>query len=164
MVFSRKDQIFFEDLANFFTAWIRFGLKISPHKCQFFKEHLTCMGPTFTLKDGEPSYTPIREKCDTIINLQLPNSAKYCRSYCRLVSSCYLFSKTSETTSALCMRYRKKAKFKLMKEYQIAFNNIKELLLTLLVFCMPTVTDRFRLESDISKCYVWQCWVYGYIL
>ena len=35
LIFSTKEQ-HWEDLANLFEVLIRFGLKISPHKCQLF--------------------------------------------------------------------------------------------------------------------------------
>ena len=67
--FSRMDQ-YFEDLANLFKALIKFGFIISPHKYQFSRDHLTYMGLQFMLKDGKPSYTAVREKCNAIRNLK----------------------------------------------------------------------------------------------
>ena len=73
----------FEHLANLFKAFIQLRLKLSPYKCQFFGDHLTYI--KFMLKVGESSYTPIRDKCDAIINLQLPRSVD-CILFCGLVN------------------------------------------------------------------------------
>ena len=67
MIFSTHQKQF-QDLAIFFKALIKFGLKISPHECQFLRDQSAYMGLPFTLKDGNPSYTQFRE-----ITLQLSN-------------------------------------------------------------------------------------------
>ena len=38
------------------------------------------------LKEGKPSYTPMREKCDAKIKVKLTNSVKECRLLCRMVN------------------------------------------------------------------------------
>ena len=76
MTFSRHKQCF-EDVANLFKALIQFGLEISTDKCQFFRDYLAYMGPTFMLTDGKPSCTLMSE----IIKLNLPKSLQKCRSF-----------------------------------------------------------------------------------
>ena len=56
LIFSTKEQ-HWEDLANLFKVLIRFGLKISPHKCQLFRDKLVYMGLEFLIKDGTAHYT-----------------------------------------------------------------------------------------------------------
>ena len=56
-----------EDLANLLKPLRKFGWRISPHRCQFFRDHLRYMGFTFTLKDVKPSYMPISKNSDAII-------------------------------------------------------------------------------------------------
>ena len=56
LIFSTKKQ-HWEDLANLFAVLIRFGLKISPHKCQLFRDKLIYMGLEFLIKDGTAHYT-----------------------------------------------------------------------------------------------------------
>ena len=48
LIFSTKDQ-HWEDLANLFEVLICFGLKISPHKCQLFRDKLVYMGLEFLI-------------------------------------------------------------------------------------------------------------------
>ena len=65
LIFSTKEQ-HWEDLANLFEVLIHFGLKISPHKCQLFRDKLVYMGLEFLIKDGTAHYTAMRDKCDAI--------------------------------------------------------------------------------------------------
>ena len=66
-------HIIFEDLANFFKALIKFGLKVSPYKCQYLRDHLAYIGHTFMLKEGKPSCTVLREKFDAVMKMKLFN-------------------------------------------------------------------------------------------
>ena len=65
LIFSTKEQ-HWEDLANLFTVLIKFGLKISPHKCQLFHDKSIYMGLEFLIKNGTAHYTAMRDKCDAI--------------------------------------------------------------------------------------------------
>ena len=65
LIFSTKEQ-HWEDLANLFSVLIKFGLKISPHKCQLFHNKLIYMGLEFLIKNGTAHYTAMRDKCDAI--------------------------------------------------------------------------------------------------
>ena len=56
LIFSTKEQ-HWEDLENLFAVLTRFGLKISPHKCQLFRDKLIYMGLEFLIKDGTAHYT-----------------------------------------------------------------------------------------------------------
>ena len=44
----------------------KYGFKISPHKCQFFKKKIVYMGLEFQLKDDKDCYTPLKDKCEEI--------------------------------------------------------------------------------------------------
>ena len=43
----------------------KYGLKISPHKCQFFKK-IVYMGLEFQVDDDKVCYTPLKDKCEVI--------------------------------------------------------------------------------------------------
>ena len=85
LIFSTKEQ-HWEDLANLFEVLIRFGLKISLHKCQLFQDKLVYMGLEFLIKDGIAHYTAMRDKCDAIHNMKAPKSVKECHTFCRMVN------------------------------------------------------------------------------
>ena len=92
LIFSTKEQ-HWEDLANLFEVLICFGLKISPHKCQLFRDKLVYMGLEFLIKDGTAHYTAMRDKCDTIRNMKAPKSVKECRTFCGMVNFLSTFCK-----------------------------------------------------------------------
>ena len=59
-----------DDLMNLFKVLQKYGLKISPHKCQFFKKKIVYMGLEFQVKDSKVCYTPPKDKCKAIRNLE----------------------------------------------------------------------------------------------
>ena len=58
------------DLRNLFQSLLDHGLKISPKKCQFFRTSLIYMGFKFLIENGRPSFTPMKDKCDAIRQLE----------------------------------------------------------------------------------------------
>ena len=54
------------DLMDLFKVLRKYGLKISPHKCQFFKKKIVYMGLEFQIQKDKVCYTPSKDKCDTI--------------------------------------------------------------------------------------------------
>ena len=100
LIFSTKAQ-HWEDLANLFQVLICFGLKISPHKCQLFRDKLVYMGLEFLIKDGTTHYTAMRDKCDAIRNMKAPKSVKECRTFCGMVNFLSTFCKNSAINSNL---------------------------------------------------------------
>ena len=52
-----------DDLIDLFKVLRKYGLKLSPHKCQFFKKKIVYMGLEFQV-----CYTPLKDKCDAIRN------------------------------------------------------------------------------------------------
>ena len=78
-------------LQDLFQVLQQFGLKISPHKCQFFRDNLIYMGLKFIIKDGKACYTPMKDKCDAICNLAPPKSIKEVRHFCGMVNFLSVF-------------------------------------------------------------------------
>ena len=58
------------DLMDLFKVLQKYGLKISPHECQFFKKKIVYMGLEFQFKDSKVCYIPLKDKCETIRNLE----------------------------------------------------------------------------------------------
>ena len=58
------------DLRNLFQSLLDHGLKICPKKCQFFRTSLIYMGFKFLIENGRPSFTPMKDKCDAIRQLE----------------------------------------------------------------------------------------------
>ena len=57
-----------DDLMDLFKVLRKYGLKISPHKCQFFKKKIVYMGLEFQIQKDKVCYTPLKDKCDAIRN------------------------------------------------------------------------------------------------
>ena len=55
-----------DDLLDLFKVLQKCGLKISPHKCQFFKKKIAYMGLEFQVEDDKVCYTPLKDKCEAI--------------------------------------------------------------------------------------------------
>ena len=72
LIFSTKEQ-HWEDLSNLFPVLIKYGLKISQHKCQLFHNKLIYMDLEFLIKDITADYTAMKDKCDMIRNMKLLN-------------------------------------------------------------------------------------------
>ena len=128
LIFSTKEQ-HWEDLANLFAVIIRFGLKISPHKCQLFWDKLIYMGLEFLIKDGKAHYTTMRDKCDANCNMKAPISVKECHTFCGMVNFLSTFCKNLRQLLIPIYKLTKKhACFVWTDRHQKAFEEIKQLL------------------------------------
>ena len=65
-----------DDLINLFKVLQKYGLKISKHKCQFFRKKIAYMGLQFQVEDDKVCYTPLKDKCEAIQNLDSPKTLK----------------------------------------------------------------------------------------
>ena len=55
-----------DDFMDLSKVLQKYGLKISPHKWQFFKKKIVYMGLEFQVKDDKVCYTPLKDKCEAI--------------------------------------------------------------------------------------------------
>ncbi|MCG8625369.1 MAG: RNA-directed DNA polymerase, partial [Proteobacteria bacterium] len=151
LIFSTKEQ-HWEDLQNLFAVLIKYGLKISPHKCQLFRSELVYMGLQFLVKDGVAHYTAMKEKCDAVRNMQTPKSVKECRTFCGMVNFLSTFCKNlRELLIPIYDLTKKRARFNWTDKHQKAFEEIKKLLVKPPVLRMVSGDGIFRLESDTSR-------------
>ena len=65
-----------DNLMDLFKVLRKYGLKLSPHKCQFFKKKIVYMGLEFQIQEDKVCYTPLKDKCDTIRNLESPKTLR----------------------------------------------------------------------------------------
>ena len=140
-----------DDLMDLFKVLQKYGLKISPHKCQFFKKKIVYMGLEFQVKDGKVCYTPLKDKCEAIRNLDSPKTLKQTRAFCGMVN--FLSSFLPNLRRLLTPIYdlqKKSKKFKWTEEVEKAFNDITELLISPPVLKAPMPDGLFHLESDTS--------------
>ena len=151
LIFSTKEQ-HWEDLKNLLEVLTKFGLKISPHKCQLFRNKLVYMGLEFLVKNGTSHYTAMRDKCDAIRNMKVPKSVKECRTFCGMVNFLSTFCKNLRQLLIPIYELTKKyACFVWTDRHQQAFEEIKKLLVKPPVLQMVSGNGFFRLKSDTSR-------------
>ena len=74
-----------DDLMDLFKVLQKYGLKISPYKCQFFKKKIVYMGLEFQIEDDKVCFTLLKDKCEAIQNLDSPKTLKQTRAFCGMV-------------------------------------------------------------------------------
>ena len=119
-----------DDLMDLFKVLRKYGLNISPHKCQFFKKKIVYMGLEFQIQKDKVCYTALKDKCDAIRNLESPKTLRQPRAFCRMVN--FLLSFLPNLCRLLIPIYdlqKKAKKFKCTEEAKKAFNEIKKLLI-----------------------------------
>ena len=75
-----------DNLLDLFKVLWKYGLKISPHKCQIFKKKIVYMGLEFQVEDDKVCYTPLKEKWEAIQNLDSPKTLKQTRAFCDMIN------------------------------------------------------------------------------
>ena len=75
-----------DNLMDLFKVLRKYGLKLLPHKCQFFKKKIVCMGLEFQIQKDKVCYTPLKDKCDAIRNLESPKTLRHTRAFCGMVN------------------------------------------------------------------------------
>ena len=122
----------------------KYGLKLSPHKCQFFKKKIVYMGLEFQIQGDKVCYTPLKDKCDTIRNLESPKTLRQTRAFCGMVNFLSSFLPNLHRLLIPIYDLQKKAKkFKWTEEAKKAFNKIKKLLISPPVLKAPTPDGLF---------------------
>ena len=90
-IHSTKEE-HMDDLMDLFKMVQKYGLKILPHKCQFFMKKIVYIGLESQVKNSKVCYTPLKDKYEAseILNPQrLYNKCKY---FVVWLISCHHFS------------------------------------------------------------------------
>ena len=133
-----------DDLMDLFKVLRKYGLKLSPHKCQFFKKKIVYMGLEFQIQGDKVCYTPLKDKCDAIRNLESPKTLRQTRAFCGMVN--LLSSLLPNLQRLLIPIYdlqKKAKKFKWTDEAEKAFNEIKKISVSPPVLKAPTPDGLF---------------------
>ena len=88
------------------------------------------MGLEFQIQGDKVCYTPLKDKCDAIRNLESPKTLRQTRAFCGMVN--FLSSFLPSLCRLLIPIYdlqKKAKKFKWTEEAEKAFNEIKKLLI-----------------------------------
>ena len=110
------------------------------------------MGLEFQVQGDKVCYTPLKDKCDAIRNLESPKTLRQPRAFCRMVNFLSSFLPYLHRLLIPIYDLQKKAKkFKWTDEAKKACNEIKKLLINPPVLKAPTPDGLFQLESDTSR-------------
>ena len=143
---------YMDDLMDLFKVLRKCGLKLSPHKCQFFKKKIVYMGLEFQVQGDKVCYTPLKDKCDTIRNLESPKTLRQRRPFCRKVNFLSSFLPNLQRLLIPFYDLQKKAKkFKWTYKAKKAFKEIKKLLVSPPVLKALTPDGLFQLKSDTLR-------------
>ena len=128
------------DLLDLFKVLRKYSLKISLHKCQFFKKKIVYMGLEFQVEDDKVCYTLLKINAKQFeIQIHPVNFlSTFLPDLRRLLIPIYDLQKKSK-------------KFKWTEEAEKAFNDIKQLLMNPPVLKAPTPNGLFHLESDTTQ-------------
>ena len=137
-----------DDLMDLFKVLRKYNLKLSPHKCQFFKKKIVYMGLEFQIQGDKVCYTPLKDKCNATRNLESPKTLRQTR----MVNFLSSFLPNLQRLLIPIYDLQKKAKkFKWTDEAEKVFNEITKLLVSPPVLKAPTLEGLFRLESDTLR-------------
>ena len=115
-----------DDLMGLFKVLRKYGLKLSPHKCQFFKKKIVYMGLEFQVQGDKVCFTLLKDKCDAIRNLESPKTLRQTRAFCRMVNFLSSFLPNLHRLLIPIYNLQNKAKkFKWTDEAEKAFNELK---------------------------------------
>ena len=132
-----------DDHMDLFKVLRKYGLKISPLKCQFIKKKIY-MGLEFQIQKDKVCYTPLKDKCDAIRNLESLKTLRQTRVFCGMVN--FLSSFLPNLCRLLIPIYdlqKKAKKFKWTEEAEKAFNEIKKSLINPPILKVPTPDGLF---------------------
>ena len=102
------------------------------------------MGLEFQVQGDKVCYTPLKDKCDTIRNLESSKTLRQTRAFCRMVNFLLFFLPNLHRQLIPIYDLQKKAKkFKWTDEAEKAFNDIKKLLISPPVLKVPTPDGLF---------------------
>ena len=106
----------------------------------------------FQIQGDKVCYTPLKDKCDAIRNLESPKTLRQTRAFCGMVNFLSSFLPNLRRLLIPIYDLQKKAKmFKWTEEAKKAFNEIKKLLINPPVLKAPAPDGLFQLESDTSR-------------
>ena len=152
LLFTPTKSSLFDKLEDLLKALCKNGLKISPQKCQLFKNELQYMGNTIFIKDRRACVKRLRSRIEAIQKLKPPMTIKGCRSFVGMVNFVTIFCpELQKPSKPIYYLTRKGRQFTWGEEQQKAFEEIKSRLQRPTVCHLSDRQERFQLYSDTSK-------------
>ena len=147
LVHSRESE-HMDRILDMLKALVEHGLKLSPKKCQFFRNELVYMGNTFKTGPKGITITPIKTRQEAILNTPTPRTPKDCKSFCGVVNYVSLFCPHLQKLLAPIYDLTRKGRpFVWTKLHQDNFDKIKKQMASPPVLTLPT-SSTFSQKCD----------------
>jgi transposase InsO family protein len=147
LTFSTSVDQMIENLEEVFQRFKKANLKLKPSKCKLFQRSVDFLGHVVSAEGV--SCDP--KKIEAVQNWPKPKNVKDVRSFTGFCQYYRKFVKGFSTIAApLYALTQKNAKFRWTDECDLAFNTLKEKLVTAPVLAYPTRNDEFILDCDAS--------------
>ena len=145
IVFSPSFALHLERLQNVFQRFRSNGLKLKPSKCKFAQEEVKYLGHVVS----SAGICPDPLKIDTVKNWPIPRNTKEVQSFIGLASYYRKFIKNfAHIAAPLHKLCSPKVIFKWTPEIGVAFEKLKEALITHPILIYPDFSKPFRLDVD----------------
>ena len=83
LLFTPTKKSHITKLEDLLKALLKNGLKISPKKCQLFREELQYMDNTIFIKDRRVCVKPLKSRLEAIQKIKPPNNRQRMQKFCR---------------------------------------------------------------------------------
>lgn len=147
LIFSKTFEEHLNSLRKVLERFRKFNLKVSPNKCEFFKQSITFLGHEI----NADNYKPNRINVDAIVNLPTPRNVGDVR---RFIGMSGFFRKFlpnfSEIAEPLTRFTRKGHKFVWKAEQQKAVDTLKQALISKPILVFPDYDKEFHIFTDAS--------------
>ena len=147
LVFSPSREQHTKDIAKVLSALSSNNLKLKPSKCEFYKDQVLFLG-NLILKDG---HDVCPDKLRAIKEWGVPRTTTKLRSFLGSINFLRRFCKDISAVAAPLTALCGDAPFTWDTAQQIAFDQIKETLITAPVLAHPNLANPFIVETDTSK-------------
>ena len=126
LLFTPSKQVHMRKLEDLQKALLKYGLKISPRKCQLFRKELQSMSNTIFIQDRTACVKPLCRRLEAIQKLEPPITVKGCRRFAGMVNFLSIFCQDlQKILRPIYDLTRKGRPFIWQQEQQTAFEEIK---------------------------------------
>lgn len=146
--YSHDLKTHIENLGAIFDRLRKFNLKLQPDKCEFLRKEVGYLGHIIS----EEGLKPDPNKIKSVKEFPIPKSPKDIKSFLGLISYYRRFiPEFSKLSKPLTSLLKKDASFLWTNEQQLAFETLKDKLITSPVLIYPDFTKPFNLTCDASN-------------
>ncbi|CAK1589486.1 unnamed protein product [Parnassius mnemosyne] len=148
IIYSHNLNEHMEKLKLVFNKLREYNLKLQPDKCEFLRREVTYLGHIITDKGVSPN----PEKVKAVSQFPIPKSPKEIKSFLGLIGYYRRFiDNFSKLTKPLTSLLKRDTTFHWSQEQQIAFDVLKEKLITAPLLQYPDFSQPFIVTTDASN-------------